>query len=186
MNPKQIAKEILDWYRQKGDHEYGERVTMNQHMVQAARLAEAEGYDEETILAAFLHDIGHFFDDEHEQMDVYGTEDHDKLGADYLRERGFSEKIAVLVEGHVAAKRYLTYARPEYYEQLSDASKATLAYQGGPMSEEEALVFKASPYFEACIKMRYWDDEGKMQEKVKKEVLDEFEERIERYLQKRA
>lgn len=34
---------------------------------------------------------------------------HEKIGADYLRERGFSEQVAVLVESHVTAKRYLTF-----------------------------------------------------------------------------
>ena len=63
-------------------------------MCQAAQLAEAEGYEEEVILAAFFHDIGHFC--EHimpvQQMNGYGVVDHEKLGADYLRGKGFSER----------------------------------------------------------------------------------------------
>jgi putative nucleotidyltransferase with HDIG domain len=101
-------------------------------MSQAADLAEKEGYDEEVILAAFFHDIGHLCSSGHEaeSMDGFGTVNHEKLGADYLREKGFSERLAILVEGHVIAKRYLTYKFPSYYNRLSAASKATLDFQG--------------------------------------------------------
>lgn len=181
MNPQEIADKIISLYSEKGQEEYGERVTMLQHMVQSARLAEQEGYDNEVILAAFLHDIGHFFDDE-ERMGAYGTQKHDQLGANFLREMGFSEKIATLVEGHVAAKRYLTFAEAGYYDKLSDASKATLEYQGGPMQAEEAANFKSSPLFELCLKMRIWDDLGKTDEVIGTEVLAYYRERIVDYL----
>jgi predicted HD phosphohydrolase len=51
-------------------------------MSQAAQLAEAGGYNEEVILAAFFHDIDHLC--EHiipvEHMDDYGKADHESLG----------------------------------------------------------------------------------------------------------
>ncbi len=180
--PQQTAKEIMDYYRKKGNQAYGEQVTMIQHMVQSARLAAAEGYEEEVVLAAFLHDIGHFFD-EQEQMESYGTAHHDALAAKYLSAKGFSEKLVALVEGHVTAKRYLTFADPNYYAQLSEASKATLVYQGGPMTEEEAKAFEAAPHFELCVKMRYWDDGGKTQEAMDVNVLAPYEAMIIRHLE---
>ncbi len=39
-----------------------------------------------------------------------------------------------LVEYHVQAKRYLTFSQPDYYARLSEASRRTLAYQGGVMT----------------------------------------------------
>eukprot|EP01035_Chromulina_nebulosa_P060885 gene60885-83276_t len=86
-NASLIADEILGLYQQFGDEDYiGEPVSQLEHMSQCAQLAEAAGYDNETILAAFFHDIGHFC--EHimpvQQMDGYGIVDHEKLGADYL------------------------------------------------------------------------------------------------------
>ncbi len=180
--PQQTAKEIIEYYREKGNQEYGEQVTMIQHMVQSARLAAAEGYEEEVVLAAFLHDIGHFFDDQ-AQMGSYGTEHHDEIGARYLRDNGFSEKLVTLVEGHVTAKRYLTFVQPQYYNQLSEASKATLVYQGGPMTEKEAKAFEATPHFELCVKMRYWDDGGKTQEAIGMDVLVPYEAMIIRHLE---
>ncbi|WP_343306208.1 HDIG domain-containing metalloprotein [Chitinophaga niabensis] len=157
---QQTVDEIFELYQQHGHHEYGESVTMMMHMMQAALIAEQEGYDDEMILAAFLHDIGHFFETE-EQMHVYGTMKHDDLGGRYLMERGFPEKMAKLVASHVAAKRYLTFADPAYYDTLSEASKQTLGFQGGPMSAEEAAAFKSDPLFDAYIRIRIWDDMGK-------------------------
>lgn len=159
----QVVDEIFYYYEKFGDHEYGEDVTQLEHMVQSAQLAEKEGFDEEVILAAFLHDIGHLVaDDENaERMGTYGAKSHDKIGGDYLRQKGFSEKIAALVEGHVQAKRYLTFKKPSYYEMLSDASKQTLTYQGGKMNAAEAEAFEKSPFFEFSIKMREWDEAAK-------------------------
>ena len=170
-------------YHIHGHHQYGEKVTQLQHMVQSARLAEEEGYDEEVILAAFLHDIGHFFGKESsDHMGDYGVKSHEQIGANYLLSLGFSEKIAALVNGHVAAKRYLTFTQPGYYDRLSEASKQTLIHQGGPMNETEAVAFKASPYFEMSIKMREWDEDGKVPENAEHD-LEKYGEMMMRHLE---
>ncbi len=157
---------IIELYQQYGNEDYiGEPVSQIEHMCQAAQLAEKEGYGEDVILAAFFHDIGHLC--EHimpvQQMDGYGVVDHEKLGADFLRSKGFSETIASLVQHHVQAKRYLTYYYPEYYEKLSDASKKTLAFQGGVMTLQEAMDFEADPLFDLHIRLRRWDEEAKLE-----------------------
>ena len=135
-------------YEKYGKKDYiGEPVSQIEHMCQCAQLAEANGADEETILAAFLHDIGHlceyaFPETTAQHMDGFGIVDHEKLGAAFLLSKGFSKKITQLVQSHVSAKRYLTYAFNDYYNQLSDASKITLQHQGGIMTKEEAVVFE--------------------------------------------
>ena len=83
------------------------------------------------------------------------------VGATYLRMRGFSEKVAHVVEGHVLAKRYLCYAEPDYHAKLSRGSVFTLGFQGGPMSADEARRFRADPLFETCVSMRRWDEGAK-------------------------
>jgi len=158
--------EIFSLYEQYGASDYiGEPVSQIEHMCQAAQLADVENYDDEVILAAFFHDIGHLC--EHlfdvQSMDGYGTVDHESLGAQFLREKGFSEKIARLVESHVAAKRYLTYKHPEYFNKLSEASKITLQQQGGVMSEHEAKQFEMDHLHTLFIKLREWDDKAKVQ-----------------------
>lgn len=76
-----IVNEVFSLYEKYGQADYiGEPVSQLEHMVQAAELAEAEGLDEEVILAAFFHDIGHMA--EHimpvQNMDGVGVVDHEK------------------------------------------------------------------------------------------------------------
>lgn len=160
----QIVNEVFDLYELYGDADYiGEPVSQLEHMVQSAQLAEQQGYDDEVILAAFLHDIGHLVakQGDYDSMNGYGAISHEKIGAEYLRSMGFSEKITRLVESHVEAKRYLTFKYPEYYQRLSEASRKTLKYQGGKMTAEEAALFEKDDLFELKIRMRKWDEQAK-------------------------
>ena len=166
----QTAEEIIFLYNIHGNEDYiGEPVSQIEHMCQCAQLADASGVEDEVILAAFFHDIGHlcefaFPEKKIEHMDNVGVVDHEKLGAEYLRGKGFSEKIAKLVQSHVAAKRYLTYHYPEYYNQLSEASKKTLEFQGGVMTPEEAMSFEEDDLFDQYVAIRRWDDLAKKTE----------------------
>ncbi len=163
-NIHSTVEEIFDLYTRYGNADYiGEPVSQIEHMSQSAQLAAAEGYDDEVILAAFFHDLGHICVMNNESMNMggYGVKRHEQIGADYLRERGFPERVAQLVENHVQAKRYLTFKDPGYYNQLSEASKKTLEYQGGVMSAKEATAFETDPLFEVSIRMRRWDELAK-------------------------
>jgi 2-amino-1-hydroxyethylphosphonate dioxygenase (glycine-forming) len=159
-----VVEEIFSLYEKYGAADYiGEPVSQLEHMSQSAQLAIMEGYDDEVVLAAFFHDIGHIcvMDNEAGRMDGYGVKRHEKLGADFLRQKGFPEKVARLVESHVQAKRYLTFKDPEYYNMLSEASKKTLEFQGGVMTPEEASAFENDSLFETSIRMRRWDELAK-------------------------
>ncbi len=164
---QQVADEVLTLYQRFGDEDYiGEPVSQIEHMCQCAQLAEAGGFDGEVILAAFFHDIGHLL--EHVmpagQMDGFGVMDHEKLGAEYLLQKGFSDKVAKLVASHVQAKRYLTFKHPHYYSQLSEASKRTLEFQGGVMSEVEAVYFESDELHPLYIQLRKWDEAAKLEQ----------------------
>lgn len=151
-------------YKRFGSADYiGEPVSQIEHMSQAAELAMQEGYDDEVVLAAFFHDIGHIcvLNNQENSMGGYGIKSHEKIGADFLRSLGFSERIARLVESHVQAKRYLTYKYPEYLHSLSEASRKTLVYQGGIMDDAEAHHFEKDPLFNIIIRMRQWDELAK-------------------------
>ncbi len=159
-----VIEEVFGLYEKYGEEDYiGEPVSQLEHMSQSATLAMNAGYDDEVILAAFFHDIGHIcvMRASENSMGNFGTKSHEKIGADFLRGKGFPEKIAALVENHVQAKRYLTFKYPDYYHNLSDASKNTLEFQGGKMSEEEAIRFEKGPFFEVSILMRSWDEMAK-------------------------
>ncbi len=184
MQIEQNVDEILSLYKNFGGEDYiGEPVSQIEHMCQCAQLAEKGGHDNEVILAAFFHDIGHLC--EHilpvEKMDNFGIADHEKIGAEYLRSKGFSLKITDLVASHVPAKRYLTFKYPEYYQQLSEASKKTLTFQGGVMLAEEAEDFERDEYFELYILLRSWDEQAKL-EHVPLPDLNIYRERMIQHL----
>ena len=163
MNAEQVVAEVFGLYEQHGAADYiGEPVSQIEHMSQAAQLAMAEGFDDEVVLAAFFHDIGHICGQGGANMGGYGVVSHERLGADYLRRAGFSERLAKLVEYHVQAKRYLTFSQPDYYERLSEASRRTLVYQGGVMSAEEARAFEQDPLCAVSLRLRHWDEEAKV------------------------
>lgn len=162
---------------------YGEDVTQLQHALQCAHLAERAGTDDETIIAALLHDIGHLLpsDRAEDHMEAYGRVDHEKLAADYLRERGFSEKTAQLIEHHVNAKRYMVAKNPDYLANLSEASMKTLEFQGGPMTQAETAELEHNPYFTGIIQLRRWDELAKDTQAVTPD-LNHYLDICERYL----
>ncbi len=179
-----VIDEIRAIFLSQGDEQYyGEPVSQFEHAAQSAILAEKSGFDEEVQIAAFLHDIGHLLPaaSEEELMAEYGRKNHEGVAADWLRDRGFSEKIAILVENHVNAKRYLCYANPSYYNNLSEASKQTLEFQGGKMEQKEAETFEKNPYFDVIIRMRRWDEAAKVEHQQLPD-LDHFLKICEDYL----
>jgi phosphonate degradation associated HDIG domain protein len=185
MTHQDIVEEIFRLYEKHGAEDYiGEPVSQLEHMAQSAQLAAQQGFDKEVILAAFFHDIGHFLASSQTQnMDGYGVMRHEKVGADYLRSKGFPEKIARLVESHVQAKRYLTFKDPQYYQQLSEASKRTLEFQGGRMTAAEAMAFEQDELFDLSIKMRQWDEQAK-EENIPVPDLTEYKQMCLNCLQK--
>jgi phosphonate degradation associated HDIG domain protein len=157
-----IVAFIADIFERRGGEEYlGEPVTMARHMLQGATIAENSGLDEEIIVAALLHDIGHFTS----EFGTYSPDDtadkyHEDAGAALLAPF-FPAVITDCVRHHVAAKRYLCATRPVYLRRLSAASVHTLSLQGGPMSADEVAEFEKNPNLAAIIQVRYLDEAGK-------------------------
>lgn len=162
MTIEQTVDHVFEiWERHGRDDYIGEPVSQLEHAVQAAGLAEAAGGDNEVILAAFFHDFGHLCCPEAGSMDGFGAVDHERLGADYLRGLGFPERLCRLIESHVRTKRYLTFKNSVYLQRLSEASLATLTFQGGPMTADEAAAFETDSLFPLHLKMRTWDEMAK-------------------------
>ena len=166
---KQTAAEIIQLYEKYGDEDYdGEPVSQASHMIQCAMEAMADGEDEDLIIGSFLHDIGHLLKhvEQTGKMGNYGVVNHEGLGAKYLKENGFSERICAMVENHVNAKRYLVATDETYQSKLSEASLQTLQWQGGPMNNSEVILFEQHPFFEDIIKVRLWDEKAKQPDAV--------------------
>ena len=155
MNP--AVAEIEALFAAHGAKSYGEGVTMLEHALQAAALAEAEGAEDSLVVAALLHDIGHFLQP---ADDDFGYHKHDRSGGDWLARR-FGPAVSEPVRLHVAAKRYLCAVEPDYVGRLSAASVHSLTKQGGPMSPAEAAAFATLPHAAAAARLRRWDDGGK-------------------------
>ena len=162
LNAQTIVPFLADIFERRGGEEYlGEPVTMAEHMLQGATLAERAGHDEVIIVAALLHDIGHFTSEFGTfRMDDTKDRFHEDAGAAVLRDF-FPDLVIDCVQYHVAAKRYLCATRPAYFDQLSQASVHSLNLQGGPMSEAEVASFERNPNLKQIIAVRYLDDAGK-------------------------
>ena len=183
----EIAEEVINLLFSNGGSEYiGEPVTKLEHMVQSAEIAEEMGLREDLVLAALLHDIGHICEPttESNNMGGLGLQDHEFIGATFLQSRGFSDIVIQSVALHVAAKRYLCYKYPEYLAMLSDASLQTLAFQGGSMTESEAIVFEQNPYLNEIIAVRRIDEQAKIANKALPESFDIYKQMMIRHLQK--
>lgn len=163
LTARTIVPFIADIFERRGAESYlGEAVTMSEHMLQSAALAEAAGADEALVAAALLHDIGHYTNEFGEDYIDRGIDNqHDEAGALVLA--GFFPPVVVAcVRLHVAAKRYLCATDPTYFDKLTQASVATLKLQGGPMNAGEIAKFRRDPYYHEAVRVRLWDEGGKV------------------------
>jgi predicted HD phosphohydrolase len=71
----------------------GEPVSQLEHGLQAAGLAIKAGAAEHMVLAALLHDVGHWCNPEALQMEGLGALDHDRLGPSIWRPLVYSQKF---------------------------------------------------------------------------------------------
>ncbi len=149
-------------FTRRGHEGYGEGVSQLDHALQCGAFAERDGASPALVTAAFLHDIGHLLHDLPQDVADSGVDtQHESTGSAWLS-RYFGPEVTEPVRLHVAAKRYLAAVEPGYFDQLSDASKLSLTLQGGPMVGAQIQAFKAGPFFADAVRLRRWDEEGKI------------------------
>ncbi len=158
-----LSSDILSLYEHSGSSAYfGERISMTEHALQAAYFARETNARPALILAALLHDIGHLLEEVPADLAEWTHDSrHEEVGARWLEAR-FGAEIAEPVRLHVPAKRYLCATDPGYFSRLSAASVRTLELQGGPMTAAEVARFAAEPYGADAVRLREWDDQGKV------------------------
>ena len=179
--PDEVADALVGLYEQRGDHAYSEVVTQIEHATQCAGCAVEAGSGEATVIAAFLHDIGHLLVDErNEDGEVVTDFRHEDIGARFLT-NWFDESVTAPVALHVAAKRYLCAVEPSYHDELSPASVHSLVLQGGPMSVDEVVDFEAEAHVDAAVDLRRWDETAKVAGAASPS-LPEMRDRIAAYL----
>lgn len=161
--PEEIIALLRDILVRRGSESYlGEAVSMSEHMLQTAWIAEQAGESPGVIVAALLHDIGHYtgeFGDDF--LDIGVDNLHEVTGEKILRS-WFPPEVCEPVRWHVDAKRYLCATEPAYYETLSGPSKRSLELQGGPMNEQEVKSFEQNPWLDTILRIRRYDDGGKV------------------------
>ena len=168
MTPQAVAASdlidyIFDLFATRGAAEYmGEAVSMKAHMEQTAACAVAAAAPDHLVLAALLHDLGHFIGEHPIDALENGIDNnHEAIGADFLA-RFYPVEITEPIRLHVAAKRYLCAVDDEYFGRLSPASVQSLEVQGGPMSAAEVAAFERNPHHRDAVQVRRFDDDGKI------------------------
>ena len=140
---------------------FGEPVTVLEHSLQAAWSIRENGGNDTLVTAALLHDLGHLLHFEGEDAAQRGLDTrHEELAVAALAGR-LPAAVLDPIRMHVAAKRFLCFAEPEYLAELSPASVESLALQGGPMTAAEAEAYLAAPHAREAIELRRADDIAK-------------------------
>ncbi len=120
------------------------------HALQSAARAMNDGADDELILAAALHDLGHS-----PLLDESAYQRHDSAAHEWLTPR-FGARVGWLAGAHVAAKRYLAATDPDY--AVSSASMLSLQAQGGADVDGELITH---PWWPDAVRLRRYDDAAK-------------------------
>lgn len=134
----------------------GEAVTQLEHALQCATLAREDGADDTLVCAALLHDFGHLLDNVDDRH-----QPHERLAAFALRDL-YDAAVTEPIRLHVDAKRYLCAVDARYAASLSNASRQSLAWQGGPFSAQNAAEFILQTHAGDAIRLRRWDDAAKV------------------------
>ena len=158
-----FVTELSALFARLGGLHYGEDVSQLDHALQTAHHARIDGAPPALIAAALLHDVGHMMQKAGEDAADRGIDTrHEHISAGYLA-RAFGPDVTEPVRLHVDAKRYLVTTQPGYLQRLSQASLVSLALQGGAMSPQEVEAFLADPAAEAALRLRAYDELGKVQ-----------------------
>ena len=155
-----IIDKIISSYLNNKTLYIGEKVTMSEHMIQTAMLAEKAKCSSNLICSSLLHDYGHFIlEDPDALVNKMKNGKHEEIGFKFLK-KYFIKEVLGPIKYHVKAKRYLA-RNDKYFRILSKASKVSLKLQGGIMNKSEAKQFEKNEFFEEAVKLRKFDESAK-------------------------
>ena len=166
-----IVNQIIFTFTNNKSLYIGEELTISEHMIQTAMLAEKNKCSSDLICSSLLHDYGHFVVKDPDQLVTKQIDgNHETIGANYLK-TFFSNEIIEPILLHVDAKKYLAREK-KYFNSLSEASKVSLKLQGGIMSDNEAKQFEQNKNYKNAIKLRRFDEGAKRQNIKIKDIKD--------------
>ncbi len=140
----------------RGASRHDETVCQLAHALQCAALARRHQAEDEVVLAALLHDVGHLISEAEETPQSH----HGTWGARFLGPF-VPARVAWLVEHHVVAKRYLCTVDRAYAETLSPASLRSWFIQGGPLGPAALREMDRHRWLPDALNIRRWDDLAK-------------------------
>ena len=149
----------------------GEKVTISEHMIQTAMIAENTKSSNSLVCSCLLHDYGHFIlenPDELVRKKIDGK--HEDIGYEYLK-KFFKKEVVEPIKYHVLAKRYLAKEK-KYFNSLSNASKISLNLQGGTLNKKESKEFEKKDFFKNSIKLRKFDEVAKRKDIKIKSIIE--------------
>ena len=168
---REIIDKIIKKYQTNKNFYLGEKLTITEHMIQTAMLAEKNNSPQSLICACLLHDIGHFIIKDPDQLVSKSVDGkHEDIAFNFLKNY-FKPEVTEPIKLHVNAKRYLCREK-SYYNLLSKASKISLELQGGKMNNDEAQKFVLLKHHKDAITLRKYDDEGKIPNMKIKNIND--------------
>ena len=155
-----IVDKIVSNFKNNNSLYIGENVTIAEHMIQSAMMAEKSKSNNNLVCACLLHDYGHFILDNPDEL-VRKKQDgkHEEIGYEYLK-KFFKKEIVEPIKHHVIAKRYLARDK-KYFDRLSEASLVSLELQGGILDTKEAKLFENQEFFKEAIVLRKFDEAAK-------------------------
>ena len=155
-----IVDKIVSNFKNNNSLYIGENVTIAEHMIQSAMIAEKSKSNNNLVCACLLHDYGHFILDNPDEL-VRKKQDgkHEEIGYEYLK-KFFKKEIVEPIKHHVIAKRYLARDK-KYFDRLSEASVVSLELQGGILDTKEAKLFENQEFFKEAIMLRKFDEAAK-------------------------
>ena len=155
-----IIEKIISNFKNNNSLYIGEKVTIAEHMIQSAMIAEKSKSKDNLVCSCLLHDYGHFLLDDPDKL-VRNNKDgkHEDIGYEYLK-KFFKKEVVEPIKNHVLAKRYLARDK-KYYNCLSEASITSLKLQGGLLNNKDAKLFEKEEFFKESIKLRKFDESAK-------------------------
>ena len=149
----------------------GEKVTISEHMIQSAMIAEKAKSSSSLICSCLLHDYGHFILEDPDKLvkkKIDGK--HEDIGYEYLK-KFFKKEVVEPIKYHVLAKRYLAREK-KYFNLLSEASKISLKLQGGVLNKRKSKEFEKKDFFKNSIKLRKFDEVAKRTDIKMKSIIE--------------
>ena len=167
-----ILDKIISNFKNNKSLYIGEKLTMSEHMIQSAMLAEKAKCNDNLVCSCLLHDYGHFIiEDPYSLVNNNKDGEHEAIGYEYLK-KFFNKEIVEPIKYHVLAKRYLARNK-KYFNFLSEASKKSLKLQCGILNDDESKEFKKKKYFKNSILVRKFDEAAK-ETNIKMKKIDNY------------